>query len=533
MVKLIAHRILKPLFLFTFAFCFVSSVHADGLPKKLTYQELANQIDAKIDARLKQNGMNKSAPCTDEEFIRRVYLDITGVVPSAEKVVAFLESKATDKREKLVDELLDSPKYGKYFAEIWSNAMLPKESNNRRLQSEPMEKWLREQFMTNQPWDKIVHDIVTASGPVDKNQAVTFYVANPTADKMTNQVTQLFLGVQLQCAQCHNHPFTDWKQDEYWGMAAFFMRVNVNGNPNQAAKNGKTLVVSELPTPPKNKKRLPENAKIVPAKFLADVQPDLKSKAPARPVLADWMTSNKNPYFARAISNKLWYHFFGRGIVNPVDDMHDDNPASHPELLAELSEQMKANQYDLKYLVRAICNSQTYQTTSRGTGNNADDKELFSHSMVRMLSPEQLYDSIDQVLQVSQNQDVVVRKGKKKQPANARNRGAALRDQFVAFFSTDNGFNPLEYQSGIPQALRLMNSRQMNTLVAVNAMMKTNGKEPAKMIEQMYLTALSRRPTAGEVERMTKYVADQSNPRDAYADILWALLNSSEFALNH
>lgn len=499
---------------------------------RLDQPALTQLIDQQVKAGLLKNEVQASGPCTDAEFIRRVYLDLIGVVPPPEKVKSFLESREPNRRARLIDELLANPRYGTYFGEIWTDAMLPKDSNNRRLQTEPLHKWLAEQFNRNQPWDKIVRELVTATGPVTENEAVTFFVANPTPDKVTDKVTQLFLGVQLQCAQCHNHPFTEVKQDEYWGMAAFFMNVNVKGNPNQAAKKGVTLTVSEVAGPyntKRRKARLPESAKFVPAKFLDGPSPEIGKKDLSRSLLAEWMTAKDNRYFARAIANKLWHHFLGRGLVNPVDDMHDDNPASHPELLAELAEQMKASNFDLKYLIRAICNSETYQRSSRPTGNNGDDRELFSHAQVRMLSPEQLYDSLEEVLGKA-NEAPVGRGRKAKQQAKRKNNGNG-RDQFVTFFSTDSGFDPLEYQAGIPQALRLMNSRQLNTTGAVARAMKAGGS-PAEIIEHLYLSALARRPTAAETERLTEYVHAQTTPRDAYSDILWALVNSSEFTFN-
>ncbi len=494
---------------------------------KLDYNALAKFIDEKVNARIQYNEVATSSQCTDAEFIRRVYLDIVGVIPPAEKVREFLDSNDPNKRARLIDELLENPRYGQFFAEPWVNAMLPADTNNRRLPTEPMQEWLADKLNANTPWDQIVHDIVSAEGTIDKNGAITFFVANPGPDKLTNQVTQLFLGVQLQCAQCHDHPFTEYKQDEYWGMAAFFVNVRVNANPNQAAKKGKTLAVSENL---KNGRKLkfPGDYKKVPAKFLTGPEPELNKQKPFRPVLAEWMTSKDNRFFARAITNKLWHHFLGRGLVNPVDDMHDDNPASHPDLLAGMAEQLKANDFDLKYLIRAICNSETYQRSSRPTGNNSDDKELFSHSLVRNLTPEQLYDSLEAALKVDSE---VAPKGKKRKPA--RNKGRSPREQFVQFFTGDSVFDPLEYQAGIPQALRLMNSRQMNNPQGfVGETMRTH-KTPEAVIEHLYLSTLSRRPTQEEMTRLTQYVNQQKDARTAYGDIVWALVNSGEFGTNH
>jgi Protein of unknown function (DUF1553) len=224
----------------------------------------------------------------------------------------------------------------------------------------------------------------------------------------------------------------------------------------------------------------------------------------------------------------MWAQFFGRGIVNPVDDMHDENEPSHPELLAALTEQFKTHGFDVKYLLRAVCNSQTYQRTSRPGDGNDDDRRLFSHMAIRALSPEQLYDSLAAVVGQAQRGDMVRQKG-----AAARKGPGGPREQFLNVFRIDEGANPLEYQAGIPQALRLMNSAQMNNGNATVARAMQAGRLPGQVIEQLYLAALARRPTAAEIERLTAYVGRQDNPRSAYGDILWALVNSSEFALNH
>jgi len=498
-----------------------------GAGQKLTPAALAQIIDQEITRRLTEEKVPVSGKTEDAEYLRRVYLDIIGVIPTAEQVKAFLESKDADKRAKVVEVLLTDARYGKSMSEIWANVMVPRESNNRRLDASPLQQWMAKEFNDNKPWDKLVYELVTASGPIDKNGAVTYFVGNPTVDKITDSVTRNFMGVRLECAQCHNHPFTNYKQDEYWAMAAFFMKVKMNANPQQAAKKGVTIEVSEATAKAKAKKKgLPESAKIVPAKFLQAEQPKLDPNGPSRPVLATWMTSSKNPYFARALVNKMWHHFFGRGLVNPVDDMHADNPASHPELLAALAEQLKNNNFDVKYLIRAIVLSDTYQRSSRPAKGNELDTELFSHMNVKVLRPEQLYDSMVTVV------GAVRKGGDTKNKAGGKGGPGGPREQFLNFFRIDEGTDPLEYQVGIPHALRLMNSPQTN---ANSAIVDTALKAPtpAKAIEHLYLATVNRVPTSDELARMTSYVGKQSSPRTAYGDILWALLNSAEFTTNH
>lgn len=497
--------------------------------KKIDTAALAKLIDQEINKRITAEKAKSSGLCDDSEFIRRVHLDLVGVIPSADKVTGFLASKDPNKRAKLIDELLNDPRFGVHHAEQWAVLMVPRESNNRALSQKPLENWLAGHFNKNTPVNKMVHELITTTGEIDKNPAGTYFVANPTVDKITDNVTRMFLGVQLQCAQCHNHPFTDWKQTEYWAMATFFIKTKVNGTPQQAAKKGVVLAVSENAKAKAAKKGggLPESYKNVPAKFLQGETPKLNAADPYRPVLADWMTSSDNKFFARAMVNRFWYQMFGRGIVNPVDDMHDDNAATHPELLATLTEQFKLNGFDAKYLLRAICNSEVYQRSSVTVADAAsNDPELYSQREMRVMSPEQMYDSLTTILGAATRAEVKDKKAAKKGPQTPR-------DQFVNFFRVEDA-NPLEYQNGIPQALRVMNSPFTNRAEFIAADITKGARTPTDAIERIYLTGLSRRPTAAELQRLTTYVnRPGTTQRAAYGDILWVLLNSSEFTLNH
>jgi hypothetical protein len=492
--------------------------------QKIEASALARIIDQQIAKNMQAEGVKASPRSEDSEFLRRVYLDLVGMVPSAEKVQAFLDSKDANKRAAVIDELLADPRFGKQQAEIWSGLLIPHDSNNRRLSEKPFVAWLAEHFNANQPLNQLVHDLVAAAGSQDENGAVTFFIANPTVDKMTDNVTRMFLGVQLQCAQCHNHPFTDYKQTEYWSVAAFFMKTRLTANPNQAAKKGVSPGIFESNKTGK-KQMLPESAKKVPAQFLRGEQPKLDEAEPYRPILAKWISSPDNPFFARAMVNRFWYQLFGRGLVSPVDDMHADNNPAHPELLATLTEQFKLNNFDLKYLVRALCNSEAYQRSSKSDSEGTVDPDLYAQRLVRTMTPEQLYDSLATVLQSSEGRGGDRNKAVKKGPP------AGPRDNFLAFFRVEDP-NPLDYQSGIPQALRLMNSAMANNL---NAAVKTasSAGTPEQVVQRLYLTALARRPSPEETRRMTEYAARQGNATNAYSDILWALVNSSEFVLNH
>lgn len=479
----------------------------------------AKLIDTHIDKKLAAAKIEPSATCTDEEFLRRAYLDLTGVIPTPEKAKAFLDDKAADKRAKLVDELLADPNYGRKQADIWTAKLFTKDSGNRLVQRQPFYKWIETEFNANRPWDQFVNTVVTATGTVDEHPEVTYFLSNRSIDKLTDTTSQHFLGVRLSCAQCHNHPFTTTKQTEYWGLAAFYSKVNPERpkNANQGGDNTK-LSVTEGNTKTRLKDFFPESTKTVPPKFLAGDEPKLGSSMPYRPALAEWMTSAKNPFFARAMVNRTWAQLFGRGIVNPVDDMIDTNEPSHPELLAELSSRFADGGFDVKGLVKAIALSKTYQRTSKPTTANKDDADHYSHQTVRVLTPEMLYDSLTRVIGT--------------QPAgkgpNPKGPNLTPRDRFVEFYLAGaEEPTATEYEAGIPQALRLINGRATQP----SAIKLIGTSRGAEAFEKIYLTTLSRRPTADEVKRLTEYVAKGGTPAEAYGDILWAVLNSSEFAM--
>jgi hypothetical protein len=504
-----------------------------GAGQKLDHAALAKLIDEEVNRRLKSDDVKASGRSDDAEFLRRVSLDLIGVVPTAEQVVEFLDNKDPDKRAKAIDRLLADPRFGQFYGELWTGLMVPRDTNNRILDSKPLTKWLAEEFNKNTPLNKIVFDVLTSSGKQDEQAAVTYFVANASVDKITDNVSRMFLGVQLQCAQCHNHPFTDWKQKEYWGMAQFFMKTRVTVNPQMAKKNGDSPAIAETNAPLPKKKGLPESAMVVRAKFLGAEEPRMSAAEPARPILAQWLCSAENPYFAKAMVNRFWHHLFGRGLVNPVDDMHENNAPSHPELLTALTEQFKNNTFDVKHLIRAICTSEAYQRTSRPAHGNGDDRELYSHRAVRALLPEQLYESLIQAT----GRELVAKKGDFAAPFAKKGPLGGPREQFINFFRvTDEPPDVLDYQSGIPQVLRLMNAPITNAVGGrVNQAIRAVGAtETDKVIEQLYLNGLSRRPTPDESERLVAFVRQHPvNPVTAYTDIFWSLLNSSEFVLNH
>jgi len=490
--------------------------------------ELAKMIDEHINKTLVEAKLSASPICSDEEFVRRVYLDITGVIPTGDQAKAFLDSTEPNKRGKLIDDLLASSNYGRHMADIWQAKLYPKDSANRFVLKEPFVQWLRDEFNKNTPWDRYVTNILAGTGTVEENPGVTFTLANRAVDKLTDHVGNHFLNIQLQCAQCHNHPFIkEWKQTDYWGVAAFFSKVNADRpkNGNKGGDNTK-IGVNEGNKRAGGKDFFPEATKIVPPKFFRGEEPKLSASEPYRPALMQWMTNPDNSFFAKAMVNRTWAQLFGPGFVNPIEDMHDDNPASHPELLKALAYEFGHTGYDLKHLFRAICNSQTYQRTSKPTGGNDKDDDFFSHQTMKVMTPEQLYDSLTLVTGGNRGASP-----KNKPADNTKRGGGNARDQFVNFFLAGaEEPNATEYDPGIPQALRLMNSRMVAAGGVVQEAIKSGGSDD-KVIEKIYLSALARRPNAAELKRLQDYISKNGTSSETYGDILWAVLNSSEFTM--
>ncbi len=478
---------------------------------------LARFIDDQIDKRLKVEQIPSSPRTDDAEFLRRVYLDIHGVIPSVDQARAFLDSNASDRRARLVDELLESPRYAAHFADLWHNHLYPANAN-QRIKPETLVRWLEQGFRTK-TWDRLVYDLMTATGSQEQNGAVTYMLKGRftlSVTEMTDLTSRSFLGVRLNCAQCHNHPFASWKQSDYWGMAAFFTQIQ-RLKPVVAF-----TTITETDIDPR---KLPESELLREPRFLGgDVLKAIPEQS-LRQALADWMVSKDNPFFARAMVNRMWGHFFGRGLVHPVDDMHEGNPPSHPELLEALTEQFKANGFDLKYLCRAISLSETYQRTSKPIAGNATENKLFSRMLIKVLTPEQLFDSLVLATENAGNRSPT---GK---PINNP------RGEFVSFFRSEGESDPTGYSRGIPQALRLMNSGQFlgpRSEAFITKQMVEPGATPAQAVERLYLRVLSRRPSEVESQRMLKYLEQPGAQRQQlYAEIVWALLNSSEFSLNH
>jgi hypothetical protein len=487
--------------------------------------ELAGLIDQHVDSRLKADKVPEAERADDAEFLRRVYLDLHGVVPTAEQAAQFLADSQPDRRVRLVDALLASPRYGEYLGDIWQGYLVSPLADDRQARADRLRKWLAERFNTGN-WDGLTTELLTATGKPDENPAVGYLIEGRlprTVPDLTELTSRYFMGIRLSCAQCHNHPFVALKQQDFWGMAAFFTQVQTPGKPKQiysiGLQDNPALTLGSL------KDGAPDGFMPLAPTFLDGSTPPANGTSSNRAALAAWLTSPKNPYFARAMVNRTWWRLFGRGIVNPVDDMHSANSASHPELLDLLARRFAESGFDHKYLTRAIVLSRAYQRTSRpaATGQPAPEKqaELFGRRPVKVLTPSQLYDSL-----VAALGPPVGRTEKRAQ--------ADPRAEFVQFFSDDAAPDPTAYRRGIPHLLRLMNSNQFGgNLAALATRLARPGRPVDEAADELFLTILSRQPTPYERELFRAHTTRTGSLETAARELAWALLMTSEFSLNH
>jgi hypothetical protein len=474
----------------------------------------------------------------DAEFLRRVTLDLTGRIPNVRKARAFLDSRDPDKRRKLVDELLSSPEFGQYFAAVWRDLLTPPVESSKPM-ADRLSPWLAEQLNRNRGWDIIVRDLLTADGVINRTPQLSFVMANsdglvPKPEMLADATARLFLGVELRCAQCHDHPFAKWKQSDFWALAAFFSRVQPDspkGGANTAIIEGKTAlnVGKELPkgaaivVPGQTG---PQAGKVVRARFPGGAELPDDAMEPFRPRFADWLTARDNPYFARTAVNRVWAHLFGRGLVMPLDGFGDDNAPANAALLDVMAREFADSGCDVKHLLRGLCLSQAYQRSSRGAVKQ--EERLFAQMTVKPMRPDVLFDS----LVVALSGGPVDKNAVPKMPVGAKDMGATLqgRDEFVRFFRA-RGSDTGAANAGIPQVLFLLNGPMIaDGSVVID---RIANAPRAEAIETLFMAAYARRPTAKEVELVGRYLDKESTARDGYAGVLWSLVNSSEFLLNH
>ena len=480
-------------------------------------------VTAQIDAIFDQEWQAaKIAPqvADDAMFLRRATLDLTGLIPTVGEVRGFLNDSRPDKRAKLIADLLRRPRHARLMAGVWRDVLLP--HNTPETAAAAFEIWLQGKFRDNVAYDALVREILTAQGTSNQSVPVVFFASNHTKpEELAASASQAFLGLQVRCAQCHDHPFTQWKQADFWGFAAFFARTQGPSNV------GELVPVADRAD---GEVRHPKTLKVLLPKPMDGPEMAATTSEPRRAVLARWVTSGENPYFARAAVNRAWWVLFGRGLVQPVDDLGPHNPSTHEAVLTLLATDFVQHDFNLRRTLEIIAGTRAYQTSStpHQPGTAADPDENYATMAVRSLSPQQVYDAL---LQAAGERESLERPGPE---------AVAERRAFLAQLDAPTR-QPTEYQGGIPQALMLLNgplvARLTNPTTGdfLAALIDSPFLKDEQRVETLFLATLSRFPRVEERERMQKLLSSKTTSAaraQTLGDIHWALLNSTEFVLN-
>ena len=491
-----------------------------------------NLIDEAVFGKLNKLGIPASSTCDDATFLRRVTIDITGTLPTAAEVAAFLQDQDPAKRDRLIDQLIDGTSYADFFANKWNMILRNKKRNSSELQgSLAFHRWIWTSLYENKPYDQFVREILTAAGDANINPAVTWYREVDETSEQVEDVAQLFLGLRIQCARCHHHPYEKWSQNDYYGLAAYFSRV---------AKKS----IADVPRPARDRRvfhndgvataQNPRSGTILKPNGLGTNPIEIPADRDPRVYLATWLIEPANPFFARALVNRYWKHFFGRGIVEPEDDMRATNPPSNPELLDQLAAHFVASRFDLKDLVRTICQSQTYQLSAIPNSYNGQDKQSFSRHYPKRLTAEVLYDAFHQVTGT-----VPTFPG---WPAGTRAMQLVDTDvspYFLSVFGQPQATTACECErqqnANLAQSLHLLNSTEVQEEVSsptgrAAALANATDRPQEERVRELYRWAYVREPDADEVRIALAHLArHESSPQIAYEDLLWALINTREF----
>ncbi len=503
-------------------------------PGALDSLSRANFIDDFAYARFEKLGVLPSEPCTDGEFLRRASVDLIGQLPSAETVRAFLDDSESDKRRKWVERCLEEPRYADHWAVKWADLLRPNPDRAGVKSVYLLDQWLRQVFRENWAMDRFAREVLTAQGSTHRHGPTVIYRDRRTPEDLTSLVSQVFLGVRLECARCHHHPNEKWSQEDYYQMAAFFGQLKRKGKGVSPPISGgwevfyhgaggsvKHPVTQAVMTP-----RAPDGPALK----------DLGERDP-RGALADWLSASENSFFARAMVNRVWGELFGRGIVHPVDDFRVTNPPTNPELLDALAEDFVEYGYDLKHLLKRITLSHLYQQSSDPNASNVQDTENFSRSYRRRLAAEVLADALAEITQVPDVFEGLPQAARANQVWNFKIASSTL-DAFGRPDSSSDCPCERNLSTSVVQALHLMNAESLQAKLGhkegrVEALIASDRSE-SKIIEELYLLAYSRVPTAEELEVALVFYGDgESDRKIATEDVLWALLNSAEFVFNH
>jgi hypothetical protein len=501
------------------------------LPKALQFNPAAmatnNYIDGLINSKLTKLRIEPSGVCDDSTFLRRVYLDITGVLPTTDEYARFMVSTLPNKREILVDELLDRKEFAELWVLKWAELLQIRSDNNVSGKAMLLYyTWLQDKIARNVPTDEWVKELLGANGGTFKNPPTNYYQIERDILKITENVAQVFMGMRIQCAQCHNHPFDRWTMDDYYGFASFFTQVG-----RKTADDPRELIIFNAGGGEVNH---PVRGRPMPAKFLGGATPDVTGKD-RRVILANWLASPENPYFAKNLANMVWSHFFGIGIIDSVDDVRISNPASNQELLDELGKKFVSYKYDFKKLVRDICNSSAYQRATAPNKSNEGDSRNFARGPIRRIRAETMLDIINQATET-----------KTKFPGlPLGSRAVQIADGTVSNYFLSTFGRPtretvcsceVRLEPTLSQSLHLMNGDTVGPKIQQGNLIGKWLQEKRSypwIIEQMYVRSVARAPRPEEMKRLLAAIEASTNKNQTLEDIFWAILNSREFMFNH
>jgi len=497
--------------------------------KKLAEQtKLAesNLVDPLVHRQLRRLNIAPSQPATDAEFLRRVYLDIIGTLPRADEARTFLADERIDKRSRLVDRLLQRPEFADYWALKWADLLRVNRRELGHKQAHEYYRWIRESFAQNKPLDRFATELLTAAGALADVPAGHFYQVVKQPGEMASTISQVFLGVRIECAQCHHHPYDRWSQTDYYGMQAFFTQVGFKKSPR-----GEMLLASS-----NSETKHPQTGEVVFAHALSEPAPAESPKGDRRQLLAAWVTSADNRWFARNLANRAWADLLGRGIVEPIDDFRLTNPPSNPELLDALAKHLVEHQFDFHELIRTIAGSQTYQRSCQVNETNEQDEQNFSRYPFKPIEAEVLLDAICQVTGTSEKFPGVPHGSRAIQLWDSE-----VRHDFLKLFGRPTRVTPCECERAneptVGQVLHALNSPRIQTKLShvdsrLSDLLQRFDSDD-NLVEELYLAIFSRYPTKLERKTVADYLSQNTNRRQATEDIAWSMLNSLEFLFNH
>jgi len=501
------------------------------LPKGLKFEwpQVAenNYIDTLVNNKLRKLRIAPSEICSDEEFLRRVSLDITGRLPTTDEYVRFTSDADPKKREKLVDELLERKEFVEMWVMKWAELLQIRTTQQVSYKSMlRYYNWLQERIAKNVPMDQMVQELLASTGGTFSNAATNYYQNETDTLKTAENVAQVFMGMRIQCSQCHNHPFDRWTMNDYYSFAAFFSQIG-----RKQGEDPREIIVFNSGG---GEVAHPIDGRVMPPKFLGGAVPDVQGKD-RREVMAKWLASAENPYFAKNLVNIVWTHFFGRGIINPVDDVRVSNPPVNAELLDEMAKKFTEYNYDFKRMVRDICTSRTYQLSTQVNETNAMDDRNFSHSTLRRMRAEVMLDVITQATDTKNKFPGLPLGARAVQIANGQTStyfltafGRASRDTVCSC--------EVVMEPNLSQALHLLNGETVHQRIQEGQIIPRfvqEGKTPDQIVEELYIRCLTRRPTDKERQEIATIMAEQQDQTRALEDVFWALLNSREFIFNH